>query len=370
MKRSLENMNIALVHEWITNVAGAEKVLLALKELFPKAPIYTAVYDEKKAAAFKGFDIRTSFLQNIPFMKKKREILIPFTPIAFEQFDLSKYDLVISSTTVAAKGVITKPETIHVSYCHTPTRYLWDPQVDPRAVKGAFQWLRKKTIHQMRIWDRVAADRVDYFMSNSKYIADRIKKVYKRDAEVIYPPIDVERFTVLPETEIADYYLFVSRLVDYKRCDIVIEAFNKLNLPLKVVGYGPDRKKLQSSADKNVEFLGGKFGEELRSIFSHAKALVFAAEEDFGIVPVEAMAAGRPVIAFRKGGQSESIIDGETGVLFDEQNAESIIDAVMRLDKLSLNSAKIRLQAEKFTKEIFKKNILDHLNKIISTHKL
>lgn len=370
MKRSLENMNIALVHEWITNVAGAEKVLLALKELFPKAPIYTAVYDEKKALAFKGFDIRTSFLQNIPFMKKKRELLVPFTPIAFEQFDLSKYDLVISSTTVAAKGVITKPETIHVSYCHTPPRYLWDTQVDPRAVKGAFQWLRKKTIHQMRIWDRVAADRVDYFMSNSKYIANRIKKIYKRDAEVIYPPIDVESFTVLPEEEIGEYHLFVSRLVDYKRCDIVIEAFNKLNLPLKVVGYGPDRKKLEKSANKNVEFLGGKFGEELRSIFSHAKALVFPAEEDFGIVPVEAMAAGRPVIAFRKGGQSESIIDGVTGVLFDEQTAESIIDAVSKLEKLNLDSKKIRSQAEKFSKEIFKKNILDHLNKIISTHKL
>jgi len=370
MKRSLENMNIALVHEWITNVAGAEKVLLALKELFPKAPIYTAVYDEKKAPAFKGFDIRTSILQNIPFMKKKREVLIPFTPIAFEQFDLSKYDLVISSTTVAAKGVITKPETIHVSYCHTPPRYLWNPEVDPRAAKGAFQWLRKKTIHQMRIWDRVAADRVDYFMSNSKYIADRIKKIYTRDAEVIYPPIDVEKFTVLPESEIKDYYLFVSRLVDYKRCDIVIEAFNKLDLPLKVVGYGPDRRKLEKSANQNIEFLGGKFGEELRSIFSHAKALVFAAEEDFGIVPVEAMAAGRPVIAFKHGGQSESVIDGETGVLFDEQTAESIISAVTRLKKLNLDSKKIRTQAEKFTKEIFKKNILEHLNKIISTHKL
>ena len=357
--------NIALVLEWITNVAGSEKVLLAMKELFPEAPIYTAVFDKKKAAPFANFDIRTSILQKLPFFKSKRELLIPFTPFAFEQFDLSKYDIVISSTTMAAKGVITKPDTIHISYCHTPPRYLWEPNVDPRASRGWFQGLRQNTIHKMRIWDRLAADRVDYFLANSNYTASRIKKYYRRDATVVYPPVDISQFTLAEPNETKDYFLFVSRLIDYKRCDIVIEAFNKLGWPLKVVGYGPDRAKLEQIAKENIEFLGGKFGTELAAIYRGAKAFIFAAEEDFGIVPVEAMACGKPVICYARGGQTESVINGETGLFFEEQTADSIVETLQKFDASKFDPAKIRLQAEKFSKDKFKENFLKAIDKFI-----
>lgn len=366
MKRSLENLNIALVHEWITNVAGGEKVLLALHEMFPNAPIYTAVFDEKKAKPFAGLAIRTSFLQHIPFMKTKRELLVPFTPIAFEQFDLSKYDLVISSTTVAAKGVITKPETIHLSYCHTPTRYLWDSAVDPRAKDGWFQWLRQNTIHKMRIWDRVAADRVDHYIANSKYVANRIKKFYGRDSAVIYPCVDVDNFYVAESKDIKDYYLFASRLVDYKRCDIVIEAFNKLGLPLKVIGRGPEQEKLKKMAKSNIEFLGFLSEDDMKKYYAECKAFIFAAEEDFGIVPVEAMAAGRPVITFSRGGAVESVIPCVTGMFFDRQDADSIVKAVRSFSPDDYDAAKIRQHALEFGKERFKAEILAEITRILS----
>jgi glycosyltransferase involved in cell wall biosynthesis len=365
MKSSTENLNIALVHEWITNVAGAEKVLLALHEVFPKAPIYTAVYDPKKAKAFDGMDIRTSFLQKIPFMKTKRELLVPFVPFAFEQFDLSKYDLVISSSTVGAKGVITKPETTHISYCHTPTRYIWEPQVDPRAAKGLFRGLRQGIIHKMRIWDRLAADRVDHFLANSKYVANRIRKYYRTEATVIYPPIDVELFNPVDDSQVGEYFLFVSRLVDYKKPKMVVEAFNKLGLPLKVVGYGPEEASLRAIAKENVEILGGKFGKELRDLYAHAKAFIFVAEEDFGIVPVEAMACGRPVIAYGKGGTTETVIENLTGVTFDEQTAESLMAAVKNFSVDNFDSKKIRAFAERFSKDRFKAEILEYVEKIL-----
>ncbi len=370
MKSSTESLNIALVHEWITNVAGAERVLLALKELFPKAPIYTAVFDPEKAKPFKKFDVRTSFLQNVPMMKSKRELLVPLTPFAFEQFDLSEYDLVISSTTVAAKGIITKPDTLHISYCHTPPRYLWEPDTDPRARKGKFSWLREATIHNMRLWDRVAADRVDKFVANSKYIAKRIKKYYGRDAAVIYPGVDTNKFTPGDITDVKDYYLFVSRLVDYKRCDIVVEAFNKLNIPLKVIGRGPEREKLMKIANDNIEFLGYLSDDDMKKYYREAKAFIFAAEEDFGIVPVEAMACGRPVIAFGKGGATESVVENVTGVFFPEQTAASVIEAVNNFDSSKFNPDLIRKHAEKFSVDRFKKEILDYIEKIIETKKI
>jgi len=368
MKRSLENLNIAIVHEWITNVAGAERVILAIKELFPKAPIYTAVFDSAKAKPFANMDVRTSFLQKIPLMKTKRELLVPFTPFAFESFDLSEYDLVISSTTMAAKGIITKPTTLHVSYCHTPPRYLWEPQVDPRAAKGPFSGLRQNTIHKMRLWDRVAADRVDYYMANSRYIKNRVRKYYQRDAEVVYPCVDVDRFEPAKSEEIEDYFLFVSRLVNYKRCDIVVEAFNKLGLPLKVIGRGPEKDKLVKSARSNIEFLGFVTDQDMKKYYERAKAFIFAAEEDFGIVPVEAMAAGRPVIAFGKGGVTESVVGGKTGEFFAEQTAESLIAAVKNFDPKKYDSSVIRQHAEKFSKENFKKEFKVKIENFVESY--
>lgn len=365
MKQSLGKLNIALVHEWITNVAGAERVLLTLLKIFKNADVYTAVYDKNKASVFEKYNVKTSILQNIPLMKKKRELLIPFTPFAFEQFDLSKYDLVISSTTMAAKGVITKPRTTHISYCHTPPRYLWEPSLDPRAQKGLFSALRQNTMHKMRIWDKVAADRVDYFIANSNYVAERIKKYYRKDSAVINPGIDIDNFSVAKPEEIKDYFLYVGRLVDYKHCDIVVNAFNKLGLPLKVIGRGPNKEKLQKIAKENIEFLGFLSDDEVRKYYREAKAFIFPTEEDFGIVPVEAMASGRPVIAFGQGGIRDSVIENVTGLFFYEQNAESLIEAVKSFRVEKFDPQKIRKYAEKFSNKNFEKQFLDFINKTI-----
>lgn len=348
-------MNIALVHDWLTNNAGAERVLLEISNVFTKAPIFTSVYDPEGARPFKDRDIRPSFLQKFPLLKKKRELLIPLTPFAFEQFNLAKFDLVISSTTMAAKGVLTKPATVHICYCQTPPRYLWEPEVDPRADSGPLSGLRKKTAHRMRIWDRVAADRVDYFLANSEYVAARIKKYYGRDTvKVIYPPVDVDKFKPTDKKNIKDYYLFVSRLVGYKKCDLVIEAFNDLGLPLKIIGRGPEKKFLEKNANKNIEFLGYLTDEEIKKYYAEAKAFVFAAEEDFGIVPVEAMAAGRPVIAYGRGGATESIIDGVTGLFFHEQTPQCLINAIKNFNPDDYNPNKIREHALKFSAEKFR----------------
>lgn len=365
MNFSMENLNTALVHEWITNVAGAERTLLSLKEIFPDAPIYTAIYDPKKALPFNKFKVITSFLQKIPLMKSKRELMIPFTPFAFEQFDLSKFNLVISSSTMAAKGVITKPDTVHISYCHTPPRYLWEPSTDPRARAGRFRWLRENTIHKMRIWDRVVSDRVDYYIANSKYVATRIKKYYGRDATVIYPPVNVEQFTSGDISNVKDYFLYVSRLVDYKRCDIVVEAFNKLGLSLKIVGKGPAEKQLKKIASKNIVFLGHISDKEMKKYYAEAKALVFAAEEDFGIVPVEAMACGRPVIAYKRGGAVETVVEGVSGTFFNQQTSQSIVEVVSKFDHTKYDPAEIRRHAEKFSAERFKQEILAEIKRIL-----
>ncbi|OQA04256.1 MAG: GDP-mannose-dependent alpha-(1-6)-phosphatidylinositol monomannoside mannosyltransferase [bacterium ADurb.Bin400] len=359
-------MKVALIHEWLTNVAGSERVLLELKKIYPDAPVFTSVFDSERAKPFADFDIRTSFLQHIPFMKAKRELLIPFTPIAFEQFDLSKYDLVISNTTMAAKGVITKPNTAHIAYCHTPPRYLWEPDLDPRAQRGRFSWLRSRTIHQMRIWDRVAADRVDYFLANSNYIKHRVEKYYGREATVIYPPVDVDRFAPVNKNKIGDYFLFASRLVSYKKCDLVIDAFNDLGYPLKIIGRGPDKSSLQKKAKNNIEFLGFLTDEEVKHYYAHAKAFIFPAEEDFGIVPVEAMASGRPVIAYRRGGAVETMKEGITGEFFEEQTPQCLIDAVRNFKPDNYDPEKIRDHAKKFSSEIFRdkfKNAVDILAK-------
>jgi len=366
MKSSLENMNIALVHDWLTNLAGAERVLLTIKELFPKADIYTSVFDKKGAKSFAKFDIKTSYLQSYPLLKKRRELLVPLTPGAFESINLSKYDLVISNTTFAAKGVITKPETVHICYCHTPTRYLWEPEIDPRSSKGFLTGLRQKTAEKLKIWDLAAADRPDYYFANSKYIRDRIKKYYKRDSKVIYPPVDVNNFNPAKVTsDIKDYYLFVSRLISYKKCDLVIEAFNKLKLPLKIIGRGPEKTRLQKMAKSNIEFLGYLSDEEMKKYYREARAFVFAAEEDFGIVPVEAMAAGRPVIAYGKGGVAETVVNGKTGILFPKQTVESLIAAINKFNPKDFDSKVIRKQAEKFSEERFKKEFREEVEKIV-----
>lgn len=367
MKSSLENMSIALVHDWLTNLAGAERVLLEIKKIFPQADIYTSVFDKKNASAFAKFDVKTSYLQTYPLLKAKREFLVPLTPRAFESFDLSKYDLVISNTTFAAKGVITKPETIHICYCHTPTRYLWEPEIDPRSSTGMFQGLRKKIAHRLRIWDKIAADRPDFYFANSNYIAKRIKKYYCRDSKIIYPPVDVNKFSPAKnDSEVKDYYLFVSRLIGYKKCDLVVEAFNKLKLPLIIIGRGPEKERLQKIAESNIKFLGYLSDEKMKKYYREARAFIFAAEEDFGIVPVEAMAAGRPVIAYSKGGATETVVDNKTGIFFPEQTAESLVMAVKGFNPKKFDSRVIRKQAEKFSEERFRREFKEAVEEIVN----
>lgn len=358
-------MNIALIHDWITNLAGAEKVLLNISEIYPEAPIFTSVFD-KNIKAFQNKKIHTSFLQNIPLMKTKRELLIPLTPFAFEQFDLSRFDLVISNTTMAAKGVLTKPKTMHICYCNTPPRYLWEPDIDTRAKKGLFSGVRSDTIHKMRIWDKVASDRVDFYFANSKYIAKRIKKYYKRNSVVIYPPVETKQFKISSPDKIEDYYLYVSRLVSYKKCEIVIEAFNDLKLPLKIIGQGPEKTKLMKMAKSNIEFLGYLSDKELLEYYSRAKAFIFAAEEDFGIVPVEAMASGRPVIAYGAGGSIETILPGVTGLLFNEQTPQCLIDAVSNFKPDDYDPKGIKKHSETFSVERFKREFKTTVDDIVS----
>ncbi|HOX41000.1 MAG TPA: glycosyltransferase [bacterium] len=364
MKHSLENLNTALVHDWLTVMAGGERTLLAISEIFTKAPIYTTVFNEQKVLAFKDRDVRTSFLQKMPMAKKQRELVVPFSPIAFEQFDMSPYDLVVSSSSMAAKGVITNPGCTHVCYCHTPSRYLWEPNLDIRASSGRFSSLRRKVAHQMRIWDRVAADRVDYFVANSKYIQKRIAKYYQRDSVVIYPPVDLERFK--PASVIGNYYLFVSRLVDYKHPELVVQAFNELELPLKIIGSGPMRPHLQKIAKKNIEFLGYLSDSELSDCYAGAQAFVFPAEEDFGIVAVEALASGRPVVAYKEGGAAEVVEEGKTGVLFDSQTVKSLVSAVKSFKSDLFCQETLVELSKKYSKTRFKHELAKYISSVLN----
>lgn len=361
-------MNIALVHDWITNVSGAEKVLLALIEIFPEADIYTTVFDKKKAQIFSQYRINTSYLQKYSIFRNKREALIPYAPLAFESFDFSNYDLVISSTTYAAKGIITKPQTLHISYCHTPTRYLWEPHLDNRAQKGAFSAVRKGVSHKLKMWDLVASSRPDYYIANSETVKKRIEKYYRRDAEVIYPPVDIVKYSPPTEEGVEEYYLFVSRLIDYKKADIAIQAFNNNKKILRIVGAGPQEKLLRLMANNNIKFLGRISDEELLKQYQHARAFIFTAEEDFGIVPVEAMACGRPVIAYGYGGASETVVDGVTGVLFNRQEADCLENAIELFEKQKFDSTTIRNRAEEFSKQKFIQKFKKTVDKLVEDH--
>lgn len=360
-------MRIALIHDYLNQYGGAERVLEAFCEIYPDAPVYTLIYDPKKMrGVFSDRKIRTSFLQKIPFVKSYHRIFPFLMPIAIEQFDLSNYDVVLSDTTSFAKGVITRPETLHICYCHTPTRYAWDDSHKyieefgmPRIVKKLVPFF----MNYIRLWDREAALRVDKFICNSQFVAKRIKKYYNRDAEVICPPVDTKMFCLAKDNNKESYFLMVGRLQAYKRFDIAVQAFNKLGRPLKIVGDGPERKKLEKMAKKNIEFLGELYSEDLKRCYQSCRAFILPQEEDFGLIAVEAMACGKPVIAYRGGGALESIKEGETGIFFDEQTPESLMKAVKEFKPKNFNPQKIRKHALKFSKEKFKKKIKEFVEK-------
>ncbi len=359
-------MKVALVHDYLTQYGGAERVLAALCELFPRAPIYTLVYNEKlTGGAFKGKIIRPSFIQNIPFSKKNHRIFSPLMPLAIEQFDFSHYDLVISDSSGYAKGVVTKPGIRHLDYCHTPLRYAWDDSHKyleefgfPKLLKSIIPFF----ISYLRIWDREASSRVDKFIANSEFVKERIKKYYNRESSVLNPPVDASRFSI--SEDISDYYLMVGRLVAYKRFDLAISVFNELGWKLKIIGDGPERNRLEKMAKGNIEFLGLVSDSTLPKYYSRARALIFPQEEDFGIVPLESMASGRPVVAFRGGGALETVEENLTGRFFDFQTTSSLYDTIRDFKESYFDSQYIREHALKYDKAVFKQKFMDVVNNI------
>jgi glycosyltransferase involved in cell wall biosynthesis len=366
-------MKVALVQDWITTIGGSENVFKEIASYYPDADIYTLVAREEtiKKLELTGHKISTSFIQKLPFAKTKYRSYLPLFPMAIEAFDLYNYDLVISSSHAVAKGVLTHSNQIHICYCHSPIRYAWDLHhqylKETGLNKGIKGFIAKYLLQRIRHWDFISTGRVDYFIANSKYISRRIKKVYGRDSTVIYPNVATEDFT--PVYDKQDYYVTCSRFVPYKKIDLIVSAFAQMpDKKLFVIGDGPDFKKVSKLAASNTILLGHQPFDKLKKYLSEAKAFVFAAEEDFGILPVEAQACGTPVIAFKKGGALESVIDGKTGIFFDIQSSASIMDAVERFDASStiFNAEEIVKHANGFSTARFKSEFLNFIDEKIA----
>lgn len=353
---------VAIVHDWLVTYAGADRVVDCMHHVFPNAVIYTLVYDEKKMPAwFKDYDIRTTWVQKLPFATKLYKSLLPLMPGAFEALDLSEYDLVLSSSSSCSKGVITRPDAVHICYCHTPIRYVWDFYYTYR---DNANWLVRAVMphqmHKMRIWDKCAADRVDYFIANSHYIAQRIKKYYRRDSDVIYPCCHINE---APFVKKEDFYLVVGRLTWYKRIDLAVAACTKLGKRLVVIGGGSEESKLKAIAGPTIEFKGGGLSdEEVRGYYLRAKAFLFPGEEDFGITPVEAQSAGTPVLAYGRGGACETVLPGKTGYWFHEQTAESLMRCMelFERDGVAYTKEEIRDHSRSFSEERFENELRDY----------
>ena len=353
-------MKVALVHDYLNQMGGAERVVMAFHEIFPDAPIYTSIYDPQRVdPAFQKMDVRTSFMQKIPMVTKHHQPFLPLYPFAMEQLDLRGYDLVLSSSSAFGKGVLTRPETLHICYCHTPMRWCWnyDEYVEREHLGRVSRSILPFLITGLRIWDQSTAMRVDDFIANSPVVAERIKKYYRRDAVVIPPPVEADRFLFDPATQPEDYFLILGRLVPYKRIDLAIEACNALQLPLVIIGGGRDLERLQRMAGPTIRFLGRLSDEEVLHYYAHCRAFLFPGEEDFGIAPLEAQASGRPVIAYGAGGALASVIDGVTGLFFHEQTVESLISTLASFETSRFDPEVIRNHALEFDKPRFKRRI-------------
>ncbi len=350
-------MKTAIVYDRVNKWGGAERVLLALHELYPHAPLYTSVYDKAGAPWAKVFpSIKTSFLQKLPFAKSNHELLAPLMPAAFESFDFSEYDVVISVTSEAAKGVRTNSNTIHICYCLTPTRYLWSGYDE--YIKGfPLKAVTKPVVNYLRKWDLNASKRPDVMIAISTEVQKRIQKYYCRDSQIIFPPVN-SSLMYINEVKLEDkkYYLIVSRLVGYKKVDLAISAFNKLGYQLKIVGTGRELNKLKKMAGKNIKFLGHVPERNLPKIYNGSKALIMPQEEDYGIVALEAQNYGIPVIAYKKGGVLDTVIDGETGVFFKKQDQQALIEAILKFEKIKFDTANLVQNAKRFSKEQFSQN--------------
>ena len=351
-------------------LAGSEQVLQAIYQLYP-SPIYTLVKDATglKDSVFAAADIHTSFIQKLPWASKKYKSYLPLFPLAIEQFDLSDYELIISSSHAVAKGVLTHADQVHICYCYTPIRYAWDLYHqylrESGFDRGLRSYLARPVLHYLRLWDYSAAARVDHFIACSRYIARRIRKTYRRQAHVIYPPVAVDKFTLAGAKD--DFYLTASRLVPYKRIDLIVEAFAQMpDKQLLVIGDGPEFGKIKARAGKNVQMLGYQPFEAMRDYLQRARAFIFAAEEDFGIVPVEAQACGTPVIAYGKGGSCETVAENVTGIFFDEQTSASLVQAVNKFERhrQPWNPEVIRAHACQFSPEQFRRHFGEFMDTI------
>jgi len=368
-------MKIALVHDWLVTYAGAERVLAEIVQSFPNADLYCVIdfLSSEDRALLGGKRSTTTFIQKMPGARKHYRSYLPLMPLAIEQLDLSSYDVIISSSHAVAKGVLTGPDQLHISYVHSPIRYAWDLQHqylrESNLNGGLKAWAVKWLLHKIRLWDYRTAAGVDHFVANSKFIGRRVRKVYGRDSEVIYPPVDVDSFTYHEDKD--DFYLAASRLVPYKRMDLIVRAFSEMpDKKLVVIGDGPEMSKLRGLASANVSLLGYRPMDDLRHHMQRARAFIFAAEEDFGITPVEAQACGTPVIAYGKGGSLETVRgrrdeSGATGIWFDEQTTEAIIEAVNRFEALpsGISSMACRAHAESFSNERFRSDFRKYVER-------
>jgi glycosyltransferase involved in cell wall biosynthesis len=357
-----QKLKVALVHDYLNQIGGAEKVFKTLLELFPEAPVYTLLADKRLVQ--KEFPeikrLYTSFLQNLPFSAQYHRYWMWLMPYAVEQWQLNDYDLVISDSASYAKGIITGPTTLHLNYCHTPTRYLWHEEKEKIRTAEFPRFLKKfmpPWLHYQRMWDFQAAQRADIIIANSYYIRKLIKKFYKRSSTVIYPPVEIERFQAALGTAKDDYFLLVGRLLAYKRFDLAIEAAKKAGFKLKVAGTGRDYRRLKRLKGAQTEFLGFVPDNELPRLYAEAQALIFPQVEDFGISAVEALAAGTPVIAFRQGGACEIIKQGETGLFFDQQTPQSLAQILTQFNPKDFSAARLRESAVRFSKAAFKTKI-------------
>ena len=355
-------MKTALVHDDLVQSGGAERVAAVFHAMYPQAPLFTAIYDPRTTLpAFAGADIRTSYLQRTPIASRRlHKLALPYFPSAFEEFDFSGYDLVLSSSSRFAKGVITGPETCHICYCHTPARFVWRPHDYLKQSRSArlLAPLMRGMMSRLRAWDLESAQRVDYFLANSYNVARRIRKYYRRDAAaVIYPPVETSRYCPVPASEVGDHFLVVSRLIGYKRVDLVIDACNRLGASLRIVGDGPELAALQRQAGPTIRFLGRLSDTEVADEYARCRALVFAGEEDFGLTPLEAMASGRPVVAYGAGGALESVAEGKTGVFFAEQTVDALAAALVQVGRMTFDPDALRAHAMLFDIAVFQRRL-------------
>lgn len=355
-------MKIAFVHDFLLKPGGAERVLKALMDMYPDAPVYTLLYDEKKMGhIFPKERVRTSRLQKFPrFIPGMHKFLFPMMPGAVEQFDLSEFDVVLSSSSAYAHGVVTNLDTKHICYYHSPMRYAWDythQYLKDQNLGWFGEILASRLIHKVRQWDFLASDRVDVSLANSRTVQKRIQKYYRKESQIIHPPVDTERFHAHEKHE--GYFLMVSTLTPYKRVDLAVELFNKLGKRLVIIGDGPDRARLQRMAASNIDFFGFKPDDVVKEYLENCRAFIFPGEEDFGIAPIEAMACGKPVLAFRKGGLTETMIEGETGEFFNEQTLESMEDGLtqMLINEKTYSAKDIAEHAEQYSIKAFEKAI-------------